>query len=226
MGPGISEVLPFAIGVAVCPVPIIATILILFSPRARANGAVFLLGWMLSLAVVSGLVYVATDSAGAATDSGTSDTVSWMKIGLGVVLLALARRDWAKRPRPGEPEPLPKWMGAVDTLTPVRAFGLAVLLAAVNPKNLALTVAAAAGLGQLPGLSTADAVVALAVFVVLASVTIAGPVLYDLIGGDGARARLDEWKSWLSVHNSAVMAVLLLVFGVVLISKGLAPLSR
>lgn len=32
-------------------------------------------------------------------------------------------------------------------------------------------------------------------------------------------------KGWLAEHNAAVMTVLLLVFGVVLIAKGLAPLT-
>ncbi len=225
MGQGISEILPFAVGIAISPVPIIAVILILFSPRARSNGPMFLLGWVLGLAVVSGVVYAITDSADAATDSTASDTVSWVKVGLGVLLLALARRNWAKRPAPGETPPMPKWMAAVDSITPLRAFGLAVLLSVVNPKNLALAVGAAAGLGQL-GVSTSDAVVALVVFVVLASVSIAGPVLYALLGGEGARATLDELKSWLSEHNNAVMAVLFLVFGTVLIAKGLDLLSR
>ena len=63
-------------------------------------------------------------------------------------------------------------MATVETITPVRAFGLAVLLSVVNPKNLVLAVGAAAGLGQL-GLDTEDAVVALAVFVAVASLSIA-----------------------------------------------------
>jgi hypothetical protein len=224
MGQGISEILPFAVGIAISPVPIIAVILMLFSPRARTNGPMFLLGWVIGLAVVSGVVYAISDSADAATDSTASDTVSWVKVGLGVLLLGLARRNWAKRPRPGETPTMPKWMAAVDSITPVRAFGLAVVLSVVNPKNLVLTVGAAAGLGQL-GVSTGDAVVALVVFVVLASVSIAGPVLYDLLGGDAARATLDELKSWLSEHNNAVMAVLFLVFGAVLIAKGVGLLS-
>jgi hypothetical protein len=224
VGQGISEILPFAVGIAISPVPIIAVILMLFSPRARTNGPMFLLGWVLGLAVVSGVVYAIADGADAATDSTASDTVSWVKVGLGVLLLALARRNWAKRPQPGETPPLPKWMAAVDSITPLRALGLAVLLSVVNPKNLVLAIGAAAGVGQL-GISTGDAIVALVVFVVLASVSIAGPVLYDLLGGENARAALDELKSWLSVHNSAVMAVLFLVFGAVLIGKGVGLLS-
>jgi threonine/homoserine/homoserine lactone efflux protein len=105
-----------------------------------------------------------------------------------------------------------------------KALGLGVLLAVLNPKNLMLAAAAGAGLAQL-GLSTGDAAGSLIVFVVVGSLTIAGPVLYYLVGGDKARARLDEMKDWLAGHNNAVMAVLFLVFGADLIAKGLPPLT-
>jgi hypothetical protein len=119
---------------------------------------------------------------------------------------------------------MPKWMARVDSLSPVQAAGLGVVLAAVNPKNLILTMGSAAGLAQL-GLSTSDAIVAIAVFVLLGSVSIAGPVLYALVGGQRARASLDSAKEWLGAHNAAVMAALFLVFGVDLIAKGLPPLT-
>jgi len=224
MGQGISEVLPFAIGIAISPIPIIAIILILFSTRARVNGPMFLAGWVVGLSVASTVVYLLTQAANAATDSTTSDAISWGKIGLGVVLLGLARRNFAKRPKDGETPELPKWMATVQSITPVRAFGLAVVLSVVNPKNLVLAVGAAAGLGQLD-LSTDDAVVALAVFVAVASLSIVFAVAYDRFGGEQARASLEAMKAWMTVHNAAVMAVLFLVFGVVLISKGIAPLS-
>ena len=224
MGQGISEVLTFAIGVAISPVPIIAVILMLFSGRARVNGPAFLVGWVLALATVSTVVYVLSHDGNVATSSAAADSVSWGKIVLGVVLLMLARRNWRKRPAAGEEPPMPKWMGPVDSLTPAKAFGLGVLLAGVNPKNLILTAGAAAGLAQL-GLSTTDAVVATAVFVVIASLTIVVPVLYALLGGEHARGTLESAKVWLSAHNAAVMAVLFLVFGVDLIAKGLPPLT-
>jgi hypothetical protein len=115
-------------------------------------------------------------------------------------------------------------MAGVDALTPAKALGLGLLLAGINPKNLILTIGAAAGLAQLK-LSTTDVVVSLTVFVVIASLTIAGPVVYYLLGGDRAKSVLDDMKDWLRLHNSAVMAVLFLVFGVDLIAKGLPPLT-
>ena len=114
--------------------------------------------------------------------------------------------------------------GGIDALTPAKALGLGLLLAGVNPKNLMLSVAAGAGLAQL-GLSTSDALVSLIVFVVMGSLTIAGPVAYYLVGGDDAKARLNEMKDWLAIHNNAVMAVVFLIFGAELIAKGLPPLT-
>lgn len=224
MGQGISEVLTFAIGVAISPVPIMAVILMLFSQRARVNGPMFLTGWALALAVVSFVVYFASDAGDAATSDTASDTISWGKVVFGVLFLLLAARNWRSRPEPGAAPQIPKWMASIDSLAPAKAFGLGVLLAGLNPKNLLLTVAAAAGLAQL-GLSTGDAVVSLIVFVVVGSLTIAGPVVYHLVGGDRAKAQLDSMKDWLAVHNGAVMTVLFLVFGVDLIATGLGLLT-
>ncbi|HZC75122.1 MAG TPA: GAP family protein, partial [Gaiellaceae bacterium] len=152
MGQGIGEVLTFAIGVAISPVPIIAVILMLFSQRARVNGPMFLLGWIVALALVSGVVYAVADTGNAATSSTASDGISWGKIVLGVLFLLLAVRQWRSRPKPGTDPELPKWMAGIDSLQPGKAFGLGALLAGVNPKNLILTLGAAAGLAQL-GLS-------------------------------------------------------------------------
>ena len=225
MGTGISEVLTFAIGVAISPVPIIAVILILFAPRARLNGPAFLLGWVVGLSAVSTGVYLLAHDGDVTTSSGANDSASWGKIVLGVVLLLLARRQWRRRPKQGGAPELPSWLATVESISPLKAFGLAVLLAGVNPKNLALTAGAAAGLAQL-GVSTTDAVVALVVFVALGSLTIVVPVLYAVVGGESARSTLDSSKTWLSVHNAAVLTVLFVVFGVDLIAKGLPPLTH
>ena len=224
MGQGISEVLTYAVGVAISPVPIIAVTLMLFSRRARENGLMFLLGWVVALAIVSGVAYVAADQANAATDSTTADTIAWGKIVFGVLFLLLAARNWRTRPAPGTEPEMPKWMAGIDALKPVKALGLGLLLAGVNPKNLMLAAAAGAGVAAL-GLSSANAIGSLIVFVVIASLTIAAPVVYYLFGGERAKVALDEMKNWLAFHNNAVMAVLFLVFGAKLIADGLPPVT-
>ena len=63
------------------------------------------------------------------------------------------------------------------------------------------------------------------IFVLIGSVTVALPVVYSLLGGEGAAARLEEAKGWLVANNATVMFILLLVFGVVLIGKAIGILS-
>lgn len=70
MGRGISQILTFAVGVAISPVPIIAVTLMLFSQRARVNGPMSLLGWVLAVAVVSFAAYGLAKQGGASSALG------------------------------------------------------------------------------------------------------------------------------------------------------------
>jgi hypothetical protein len=222
LGGVIGDILPMALGVAISPVPIIAVILMLFSARARSNGPAFLAGWVLGLAVVGVVVLAIAGAAGAEDDAEPSTVASVVKLLLGLLLLLLAVRQWRSRPEPGQEAELPKWMRAVDSFTAGRAFGLGGL-SAVNPKNLALAIAAATTIAQA-GLSGGASAAALAVFVVLASASIAVPVVFYLLGGSGAKATLDGWKAWLGANNPTVMTVLLAVLGTVLLGKGIGGL--
>jgi hypothetical protein len=216
--------LPLAIGIAISPVPIIAVILMLITPKARSNGLAFLAGWVLGLAVVGGIILIIANTAGIAESSGPSKTVSAIKLVLGLLLLLAAFRQWRKRPKAGEEAPLPKWMKALDGFTPGKALAAGALLSGVNPKNLILNATAAAGIAQA-GLSGAQQAVALIVLVAVGSLGIIAPVGVYLGMGDKAGHVLDGWKTWLAANNATVMVVLFLVFGVSLVGKGIGGLS-
>jgi hypothetical protein len=224
MGQAISEVLPFALGVAISPLPIIAVILVLFSAGAKVNGPAFLAGWVVGVAAVSIIAYVVAD-AGDASDSTstTSDSVYWIKLGLGVLLVVLAGKNWRADHAATEPPPQPKWMASIDSLSPVKTAGLACPQRRQPEEPRAL--AGRRRRAGAAGLSGGEAAVGLIVFILLASAGIAVPVIFYLAGGERATSVLDGWKSWLSAHNGAVMAVLFLVFGVVLFSEGLRGLT-
>jgi hypothetical protein len=81
--------------------------------------------------------------AGGADASSQGEPTTWVSVlkrVLGILLLLVAVRNWRDRPRPGEDAPTPKWMGALDRFTPVKAAGAGVLFSALNPKNLLLAV--------------------------------------------------------------------------------------
>jgi hypothetical protein len=223
MGGSIGEVLPLAVAVALGPVPIIAVILMLGTPHGRLLGTMFALGWVGGLIVVSGLVSLVGDGA-EASQGGPATWVSVVKLLFGVLFLLLALRSWHGRPPPGREAPMPRWMQSIDGFSPVRALGFGALMSGVNPKNLALSVAAATTVAAA-GLSTGAAVGTLAVYVVVASLSILLPVAAFLILGPRAASVLDPVKVWLSAHNAAIMLILFLVLGAKLVGDGISGLS-
>lgn len=223
MAASISGVLGPAIGIAIGPLPIIAVILMLFSPRARVIGPVFLLGWAVTLAALCVAAYLLTEAADAATEATTTDTIGWVRIAIGSVFLLLAARQWRNRPANGRPAQMPAWLAGIGEYGAGRALGLAMLLA-VNPKNLLLAFAAGSAL-VAAGPSTAALVVSTAVFVLVGSLSVTVAVGYYLAAGDRAKVALDSAKGWLTEHNTAVMIVLLLVLGGSLIADGLPSLG-
>ena len=76
MGAAIGQVLPFAVGVALSPVPIIAVALMLMSQRARLNGPLFVIGWLVGLAVI-GVVVLAVAALLAVIRLGDFAWMAW-----------------------------------------------------------------------------------------------------------------------------------------------------
>jgi threonine/homoserine/homoserine lactone efflux protein len=219
----IGDILPLAVGVAISPMPIIAVILMLLAPRAGAVSAGFLVGWAAGIVIAMTVVTVIAGAIGLSTTGHGSIAAGIIKIALGAFLLLLAGRKWRKRPQDGAAPPTPKWLGAIDSMTPVGALGLGVLLAVINPKNLVLVLGAgvAVGAAHLP---VGEDVAAIAVFTVLASSTVAAPVAVYVSARSTARTWLTGLKTWLVANNATVLTVLIVVIGAVLIGKGIGGL--
>jgi threonine/homoserine/homoserine lactone efflux protein len=150
--------------------------------------------------------------------------VSILKIALGVLLVLLAIKQWRGRPL-GDADPeLPAWMKTIDTFTPAKSTGMAVLLSAVNPKNLLLVVGAAAAIAQT-GSSTIDQAVALAVFIVIATLGVGAPVAIYFLMGDRAATILGDLRDWMARENATLMAVICLIIGAKLIGDAITALA-
>jgi hypothetical protein len=217
-----GDLLPSAVGIALSPIPIAAVILMLFSPKARTNGPVFVIGWLTGLVLVGGAILLfGAGSAGSDSDPSTLSLV--VKTVLGVLLLLIVVKQWRDRSEAdGEPE-TPKWMKSIDSFTAGKAFGIAVLLSGVNPKNLAMNAAGVVTITQ-GGLEPAGEWAVFAVFVLISSLSVMVPVAYYFIAGKRAEATLDSMKVWLIRNNATIMGVLLLVFGVKLLTEGIQGL--
>jgi hypothetical protein len=224
MSEALAQSLPFALGLIVSPFPLIAMVMILSGPRRTANAPAFAVASVAGiLAVGSAVLFI---SAGYPANEGSEPAawISWSRVLLGAALLALAGRKLAGRPWRGAPTPSPKWMLAIDTLTWPRAAGLGVVVSVLNPKNLVLTLAGAGAIAQAD-LAAGPAAVALLVFVAVGTLGITGPCVLSIALGDRAAGVLAVTKDWMERNNALIVAVLLLIFGVVLIGNGLADLG-
>jgi len=223
MGPVIGDLIPLAVGVAISPLAIMAVILMLLAARAGQASAGFLAGTVLGIAVAVVVFVVVAGLFNLGSSNQPSTFSLWLKLIVGVALVLLSVREWNHRPRPGQTPELPKWLAAVDHMTPAKAAGLGFALGAVNPKNLALTIAAGVAIAN-GSLSVGGDVVAVVVFTVIGASTVGLPVIAYAIAGARMRRPLDEMKTWLAENNTTVTSVLLVIIGAVLIGKGFGGL--
>ncbi len=220
VGRVLGELLPLAVAIAISPIPIITVILMLFTPQARTASLAFLGGWLAGILGVAVVALIVVGTAGAGTTSTPSAPVSWIKVLLGLVLVGLAVREWRHRTPSGVAAPRPKWMATPDQLIPREASVLGVGLAALNPKNLPIGLAAGVAIAQ-GGLSIVDDIWVLLLFTVVAGSTVLVPVAAYEAASGSMRPRLERLREWLEANNATVMSVLLLVIGTVLIGRGL-----
>ena len=207
-----------SVGVALSPLPVAAILIILMSARAATNAPAFLLGWMAGILTIGFLVSVIP---GLFTARGEPTQLSGLiRVALGISLLLLAARQWRQRPMPGAAVKVPRMLDRLDAIGAMQSSITGVLLSAIHPKNLILNAAGAAAIDACR-LDPATQYIALVIFALIASAGIAVPIAAYFIARRKVGAMLGRWKDWLIRNNVRLMVVLLLVFGTLLVTRGL-----
>ncbi|MEK9956835.1 MAG: GAP family protein [Actinomycetota bacterium] len=216
----LSETLPFAIGVAASAVAVIALVLILQGSRALPSGLSFTLGWVLGVGVVCAVGV----AFGLAVSDDPARWTQWLRTLLGALLLVAAVRKWRQRVPSGQEPTPPKWMSGLQDSAPGKAAVLGFLLGGINPKNLMLTLGAAATLGA-SGLSSSELWITGIAYVVVASLTVLVPMGIYVLMRSKADELLANLGEWMKSNSDAITIVVLVIFGVKLLLGGLAGLA-
>ena len=204
--------LPIALGTVLATLPVLGVPLILATRPDRTAHLAFLSGWAGGIAGLGVAVILLSDLS-VPGDGPPAPWLVWVRLLLGIALIALAIRKWSRRTAAADDE-MPGWMRAFETMGAVRTFGLGILLVVANPKNAvlvasgALTIAAAtyapaAQLGALLG------------FTLVASLGVASPLVVTLAMGKRAESVLAKMKASMARHSATIVSVVLLVLGVV-----------
>jgi threonine/homoserine/homoserine lactone efflux protein len=220
MGKAIGEMLPLAIGIAISPTTITATVLMLLS-NGKSRTVGLLLGCLVGVGAAVSLSTLLSALLPIQGSGRSSPETGVIQLVAGALFLVLAWSQWRGRPATGERGELPKWATAVDSMTPAKALVLGLLLSAVVPKNLLLALSAGVMVGETAP-SVGQAAVVILIFTVIATSTVAVPVVAYLVAPARMSGPLEQLREWLVDNNVTIMVVVLLVIGVVMVGNGIA----
>lgn len=215
----LTELIPLALVIAISPLSIIPGILVLHTPRPRPTSIAFLTGWILGIAVITGAFVGGSD----VSNGGLDNKPAWapyLRIGLGIALIAFGLYRWFGRHRSAHN---PKWMTAMSSMGPARAFLTAIVLTVANLKVFAMCAAAGVAIGTA-ALGRVGAWQAVLIFTALAASSVAIPILAYLFAGERLDAPLDRLKVWMERNHGALVAGILLFIGAALLYKGIHAL--
>lgn len=215
-----GQLLPLALTIALSPLPLAALLLMLLAPGGFRAAAGFSIGWFVGVLIAATMLALLSSLLPHDRAGGSRALQAAVPLLLGIALIVLGIVQWHDRPRRGTEVPLPRWLSALDRLTPARATMIGVGYAAFRPKNLVM--AAAAGVVILGAhADPAGILVSVAVFTALASITMLGPVIAYAFGGAAVRGRLERLREWLVRNMPLITVVTVLLLGAFLILAGL-----
>lgn len=218
LGQVVAEFFPLAVGVALSPLPLIAAVIVALGPGGGGRASALLAGRFAGVVVVVGVFAALSELFG---DAGGSNVVlAVLNVLLGSAMIVFGVLTWVRRPRGDEADAPPKWMASLTGISGARASGLGFTLSVANVKELAF----GAGAGILIGSKLTEApptIAAVAVFAAIGSLTAAVPVVAVLVGGERIRPALDRLHAALLRSSRTITAVVLVLFGAVLLASSL-----
>jgi hypothetical protein len=212
----LGQTLPYALGILLSPLPVIPVLFILLGPRPRSSSIGYAFGWCCGIAFFTEIFVLI--SVFITNIESTPRWLSWALIPLGIALLLLAIQRWSVRHKP---QPLPGWMTALETASPAKAFGLGFLVSIVS--SPVFLIGAGLTIGTASQSAAKDALDVLT-FTVIASGLVILPVVLYLIAGKSVASALLASKQWLERNYATVSTVILFVFGVLILMKGIGSL--
>lgn len=203
----LTQLIPLAVGAVISPFPIVATVAILLSARGRTTGPAFAASAALTAFALTLVAALTSSRAGAHRSDGDDLVVMIITSVLVLGFAVLAVISWLTRPRDGRPAKTPGWLAAVDTITPLRAAGLGLVMGLTNAKNLPIELKAGALIGahDLPLLGVIGLA---ALFALGATSGVLALTALAATGSERIARALARLKSEMIAHNAVIMTVL------------------
>ena len=205
-----------AFALAAQPWSVLAAVLLGSSEHGRAKEIAFVAGWLVALVVVAVATLVLYPAEPPTTSK--SATLSVVELVAGVVLAVWAVVSWRRPNRPGGSRE-PKWLGRIDSMSPLPAL----VFGAFMP-NYVLVVAAVTNVLKA-GLSQGWTAVVVVVWVAISSLGVVSPLVLPQVRGEDPVAVYQRWRAWLLANGHRLVLGVLGVVGLALMVKGILGLA-
>ena len=242
-----GDLIPLALTIAFSPLPLAGLLVLLLAPEGFRRGLGFSIGWVLGVAFAATVLALVSTLLPRDRDGDITAAARVLVVLLGTLLVVSGARSWRRRAGTTEstnasanarattsptasptgsstlPPATPRWMSALDHLSPARATLIGFGYSAFRPKNIVL--AAAAGVIIVRAQTQPAAIiVSVGLFTALASITMIAPVVLHAVGGEAVRDRLATLRAWLMGHLPAITSATFILLGLLLIGAGLTAL--
>jgi hypothetical protein len=192
---------------------------LLTMPSGRRRGIAFVLGWLLAIAIIAvvvvGLAHGQDFSSHKTTPSRAASVV---EIIVGLIAALVAWRGLRRRGQRASNTGTPKWLDRLD-----RTHWVAATVVGAFMLTYSLTIAAAAEVLKAH-VSTADDILAFAVFAIASMLTILAPVVVVIVAPERSDRWLTAWRSWLLGNSRVIGLIAVIVIGAALVVRGVHDL--
>ena len=218
MGSLFAELLPEMVGLIVTPGAVAGCTLLLHSSRPVRNpvafGSAFLLVY--TLIAISALL-------GGASEPGATSQDTAHSAGLVVGLIFLAAGSWIAVHPTGPVASTPKWLTALQSAGPGRAFVVGLGFAIINP-NLFIIVSGMSVISS-SHVGPGAALLAAVLLLVAAALDFLIPIAIYLVLGERAKQAMDSVQAWMIRNSRNLTLGVLFVFGALFTIRGVLDLS-
>lgn len=216
----VLQLLPIALAAAFSSVPISIMIVILLSPRRRIAALPYMFGSVLGIVlVVTGAILLTSAAMPTRRPRVTDEWAGVIEIVLGCALLVVAVITWHRRNHVATATNGSRWKSVAEKLTPIKAFGLGVLLD-LRPKSLLLAAVVGVQLRQ-EWHDPVSAVVLGLIYVVVATSTITVPILLTVLAPSRMEPRLTSASHAMAARGRAISAIVLALVAILVLIAGI-----
>ena len=211
--------LPLGIGAAISPTPTTTCLMLLSTNRKPlATAIAFLIGSGAALVAV-GVFSLAFFGGGGSEDANRpSDVKNTIDVMFGSFFLILAFKLWLKMPDPNAPPP--SWAAKIGSIGRGKALLLGTMMTTTNFSSLPLYLS---GLKDIvtANIGIAAGIVVLALFILFIEVGLLVPIVSYALAPRRAGVVLSTILRWIEKNNRLVSVFVFVVFGGLLLVKGI-----